>query len=144
MIRRCPSAVPPPWLPMAGMMTGLHPSAQVVAYGLEDKGKVCDPPASRGDCDGLARPDLRGKLQRAELPVHFGRDVFNACPVKRLPDTQHSRKAGCVSHGSPFRIGIRAAVRHFTPERRPIAGKHHVLTGGSTSPWTTEAHTLPV
>src|SRR5438128_757265 len=32
MMRRCPSAVPPPWLPIAGMITGFAPSARTWSH----------------------------------------------------------------------------------------------------------------
>jgi hypothetical protein len=52
---RWPSAVPPPWLPMAGIRNGIALNFfEVIYYSLDDDGIICDGAAPTRNGDGVA------------------------------------------------------------------------------------------
>src|SRR4029077_19263690 len=68
---RWPSAVPPPWLPMAGIRNGIALNFfEVIYYSLDDDRIICDRAAPTGNSYGIAGFNFALQLEFRELDVH--------------------------------------------------------------------------
>ena len=84
-----PSAVAPPWLPMAGTMNGCAPRPVHVGDGFSDDGwKVVDAAASNADRDAGSRLDQF--VQPRELFPHRDDGIAQPVPFESLPDLRQS------------------------------------------------------
>ena len=108
-IRRWPSAVPPPWLPMAGTMNGSAPSRRRCTTAARKMiGHVGNASTARRDGHAVSGPHAVGQIERRERRFDGGRHIGHTRPRKSLTKTKHTRVFG---HGQHCRSA--AAPRSF-------------------------------
>lgn len=88
-------------------MIGFAPQfANVIAGGLDDDGDVGDASTASRDRDRLSRSHGFAEAERRELPLDFAGNIVHARRVKRLPHSDHARKAHGYLQGSGLRSSL--------------------------------------
>ena len=88
----CPSAVAPPWLPMAGNEKGLAARlADLGGDGLQDERQAGDAAAAGGDGDPVARLHPGERPAGAQLLDQLAGDIGHLRPLEALPDLDQAR-----------------------------------------------------
>ena len=84
-ISACPSAVAPPWLPIAGTTNGCAPRVlQVVAHFSDEQREVVDPTAAGGDGDAGA--GTNDGVERRQLRSQRAAWIVEMRAIEPLPD----------------------------------------------------------
>ena len=144
--RRCPSAVPPPWLPMAGTMNGLARSAlRCSTIALMIRLDVGDAAAAGGD--GHALPGLdrfaraaAGQAAREPRPRrrrHAGRRISAAREKRKVSRPCSPRPIATSNHAAPC-CQHRGASKHFRPLDCILPAAICASTCGSRVPRTAQ------